>query len=145
MADAEKQKLAYIDKLVAKLREKQAETHEITEEIQSVLSGNVALGTTLKELEAGWQTAWGARYGNTAYAWNYAKDRAQMKRLFKLLGRDELGRRIVTYIQNNDPFFTKGKHSFGLFVTTINQHATASQGDDLELEVEKTAARRLKP
>jgi len=117
-------------KLVASLREHQAKCYEITEEIDHLLGGGVGVGELLRRLELHWGQVWCGRYqlGGTlmkggGYVWNYAKDRPQMKRLLRMLEVEEIERRMNRYLQNNDAFFTKGRHSFGMFVATVNQHA----------------------
>lgn len=133
----EKQTLEYVGKLVGRLREIQAQTFEVTEEIERVLGGQQRLGDILKDLEHAFDSAWCARYapGRTgAYVWAYVKDRPQMKRLVRMLGVDELKARFIRYMRNDDPFYVKARHPFGSLVSSVNTHAAqgeAAEGFDL--------------
>lgn len=97
----------------------------ILEELEILLQGGVGIAEKLKEAEGVYVELYSARYRGT-YVWQYAKDRPQMKRLIKLLGMEELKARMARYIQNTDTFFTSRRHPFGLFVSTIVQHARAN-------------------
>ena len=46
-----------------------------------------------------------------------------MKRLLKSFSPEELEARMVVYLGNDERFFLSARHSFGLFVSSINQHA----------------------
>lgn len=108
-------------RLLEKLREVQAQEFELVEEMQRLLGGEPGIGPTLKDLEQHYSTLWQARYG-TPYAFTYKKDVPALKRLIKLLGVDELKKRMERYQRSSDQFYTRAAHSFGLFVATINQH-----------------------
>jgi len=56
-----------------------------------------------------------------------------MKRLLKMLEVEEIEGRMWRYLQNNDPFFAKNRHTFGLFVASVNQFAQAAS--DVEVPV----------
>lgn len=137
-AKATTQRLADVGKLVQQLREVQAKEYAITEEIQRILGGGARQADLLKAAERTFDTLWGARYAGGAtgrYVWAYMKDRPQMVRLIKMLGLEEVEARMRRYLASHDPFFAKGRHSFGLFVSTINQHAReAAPADDFELD-----------
>lgn len=120
---AAQKKLASLKPLLEKFRQQQAAGYETLEEILQLVNSSVSLADQMKAIELAFATLWGARYGNTFYAWNM-KDRVQTKRLLKILGQQELERRIPVYVRNNDLFFTRARHSYGVFVATINQHAT---------------------
>ena len=118
--------------LVEQLRALQAQTYEVTEEVLKILAGDVAMGDQLKEFEAHFSVLWEGRYGS-AFAWQYTKDRPHTKRLIKLLGLDELKVRARVYLRDEDPFYTKCRHGFGLFVTNVNRFAAPPHVADLEL------------
>lgn len=126
------------------LRETQAKEFEITEEIGRVLAGDPGIGDKLKDVEAHFATLWRERYKG-AYVWAYVKDRPQMKRLIRELGSvDELKARIASYFVNGDPFYAQARHSFALFVSTVNKHAGLSFAE-LELDVDAPADCRHSP
>jgi hypothetical protein len=104
------------------------------EELRKILGGGVALGEQMKDAHAAFAAAHATRYPGQ-YVWIYKKDSPQMKRLLLALGLEELRDRFGRYIQNSDPFFMRARHSFGAFVSTVNQHAApAAAAPDLELE-----------
>lgn len=106
-------------------------------EIQAVLKGDPTIGDRLKELQAAFSHAWEQRY-RTPYQFQFAKDVPHMKRLLTTFGVEALKPRILAYISNNDPFFTRSRHTWGIFVSTINQHAPAGSEDfSLEGTVER--------
>jgi hypothetical protein len=113
----------YLKNLVAKLRELQEQADDVTEEIEKVLGGSVPLGKTLSALEGAFEQAWETRYKGR-YVWLRARDRGHFKRLLKAMDADELRRRMAVYIKNGDPFYVQARHSFGLFVSSVNSHAS---------------------
>jgi len=126
MADKEKATLARLVKLVDVLRDLQFKLDAITDEIALLLRGEKTSGDHLKELEGAFDLAWCAEYApgqQGRYVWVKARDRGNWKRLLQSLDAAELKDRICVYLQNKDPFFVRGRHSFGLFVASINQHA----------------------
>jgi len=122
MADAHKATLDKLAKLFEVLREHQAKTYELTEEIQRLLAGEEGIGEKLKRLETFFSQRWQARY-RTPYVWAFARDVPQLKRLLKMLPIAEIELRIARYLFNDDPYYVKVKHNFGIFVSSINEHA----------------------
>lgn len=131
MAEIDKKKL---ERLVAELRDLQAKTYAITEEIQTVLGGGVGIAEKLKQLEQTFSTLWRARYGSS-YIWNYGKDRAQSKRLLGTLATIDIEKRMVVYLKDTDDFYVRSRHPFGLFVSSVNRHAEVN-ADAGELTLE---------
>jgi hypothetical protein len=69
-----------------------------------------------------------------------------MKRLVRMIGVDELKARFVRYVKNDDPFYVKARHPFGLFVSSVNTHAAQGQAaEDLELSAAAPADCRHSP
>ena len=144
---AEDRRLDVLAKLIAKLGELRAQETEILEEVDRLLKGHAGIGELLKRLYAHFDRVWSVRYssGQTKYyVWSYAKDASQMKRLIKMLGVEEIERRMIAYLKNDDPFFVRARHSFGLFVSTINSHAESPETAtaDLELNDDVAATKR---
>jgi hypothetical protein len=145
---AEDRRLDVLAKLIVKLGELRAQETEILEEVDRLLKGHAGIGELLKRLYAHFDRVWSVRYssGQTKYyVWSYAKDASQMKRLIKMLGVEEVERRMIAYLKNDDPFYTKARHSFGLFVASINSHTAESPETataDLELNDDVAATRR---
>lgn len=135
MADAEKAIIAKAVRLLEALRENQAKTYAITEELIEVLAGRVGIGDKLKQLEKTFSALWEARYGSP-YVWQYVKDRPQLKRLLTKLELAGIERRMANYIRDDDQFLVKARHGFGLFVSQVNRYADAGGETDLQLEVE---------
>lgn len=135
-----KKRLTRIEALVTKGLELHALQHEIFREIQTVLTGGASTADNLRRVETHFKAAWHARYapGETKrYAWQYDRDNKNAKQLLRSMPIDEIERRITTYLQSADPYFAKTRHTFGVFIATVNQHAAAADGDGeraLELE-----------
>ena len=130
MADADKTTLEKIGKLTVLLRELQAKEYAVVEEMQALLGGKAGVGEVLKRLQKAFDAAWCSRYavGTTGrYVWQWARDLASMKRLLKALTAEQLEARFLVYVRNDDPFFTKNRHTFGLFVSSVNQWAPEAE------------------
>lgn len=137
MADKEKEQIRILTKLLRELRELQAKTYEIGEEMNRILEGKAGIGSQLRELETAFDAAWGMRYAGGAtgqYVWNRSRDVPMAKRLLKALTLEELTARAVRYVRSEDPFYGRARHPFNLFVQSINTHADS--GADLQLEAE---------
>jgi hypothetical protein len=74
---------------------------------------------------------WTERYApgsvKGAYVWQWAKDITLMKRLLKTLSVEEIERRMSNYLKSSEPFFVKNRHTFSLFVGSVNQFAEFSK------------------
>lgn len=135
--------------LILKLHEKFADVLlnavELNKEILAVLHKEPTIGDKLKEFQTAFSNAWEVRY-REPYQFAFVKDVPQMKRLLKQFTMEQLARRISRYVQNEDPFFRKNRHTFGLFVSTINQHAPevdhVVQQDEMDAEFELSKRRR---
>lgn len=129
MADKEKNQLVLLRKLWDARKAKQGELEALDQEIERVLNGEAGIGETLKRLEAAFDAVWCGRYapGQTRrYIWRRDQDVPHLKRLLRSLSADELERRFVAYLQNDERFYVAARHPFGLFVASINSHAAVS-------------------
>lgn len=124
MADEAKATLAKLSKLHEKWFELAEQMAAINDEIKNLLAGGPGVGELLKRLQRHFSECWQVRYRGE-YLFEFKKDVPNLKRLIKNLGVEEVERRMLRYLQNEDPYFMKARHSFGLFVATINQHAAA--------------------
>lgn len=116
-------------KLLSAQRELLDKFTAIQEEIDAIVAGRAGIGQQLKAAEAAFDQVWCARYapGQTgAYVWSFQKDRAHLKRLIRQIGLEELKVRALNYLANEDPFYARARHSFGMFVSSINAHASES-------------------
>lgn len=149
MADADKQVLTKIAKLMAVLREHQTACHEIADEIEKLLSGEPGVGALLKRLQHHFENLWALRYAPvqsgpgsaSGYVWTYAKDVPHLKRLLKTLDVDEIEMRMQNYLWNDDSFYVKARHNFGVFVASINSHAGKAQPLERSTELEAAYCR----
>ena len=134
---------AKLQKLVVELRETQAKTYALVEEIDALLGGAAGIGAQLKDAYRQFDAVWGVRYAQGQdghYVWAYTKDAPQMKRLIKGLGLDEVRTRMARYLTSDDPFYLKARHPFALFVASINSHASAAR-ENIESDAEHTRRR----
>jgi hypothetical protein len=119
----DKAKLVKIAKLIEAQRELVDRLDAITVEIDELLGGGVGIGQKLRRLETTYGAAWSARYGPAQqYMWNYAKDRRHLKGLLRRLDLDDIEMRMQRYLQSDDPFYIRARHSFPMFVASINAH-----------------------
>lgn len=122
--------IATLKSLTAKLREVQAQEYELTEEIQRILGGEPGLSSKLKQLESHFDRLWCERYAkgqHGRYVWAYVRDRPQLKRMLKSLEVEDIEQRMVNYLRNEDAYYLRSRHSFGIFVATINSHADPAE------------------
>ena len=112
---------AKIEKLLTALDDLDEKRDSIKAEIRALVSGDEGIGAKMKAVRDAWSLLWELLY-RTPYVWQFAKDNAQIKRLLKSMSVDEVKARTTAYLMNSDPFFVKGRHSFGMFVATVNQH-----------------------
>lgn len=116
-------KLETLKPLIEKFRTQQAAGYETLEEIMLVLGGGTTRAQQYQELEVCFSGLWAARYGNSGYRFDFKIDRPQMLRLIKAMPIPEIKARMGRYLTSSDEFFVKCKHTFGIFIKTINQHA----------------------
>jgi len=119
--DAELTTLRNLHEKLAELRQHE---QEILDEMGRLLNGELGIGAILRRLEEHYSMLWSVRYSQP-YVWAFAKDRPHLKRLIKSLGVEQLELRMGSYLKNPDPFYVKAKHSFAVFVASINTHAVA--------------------
>jgi len=106
--------------LLKRFEEQLAAQHDLLREMQAVLTGhNPGL-----EFGKWWEQAWAAVH-HDRYVWNYAKDRAQIKRLLGKMSLDELKARATAYLANDEPFLDSNRHPLGVLVSTINSYSPA--------------------
>jgi hypothetical protein len=123
---------AKLARLLAEAKELHGKLGDIHAEIDALLGGGTGIAAQLKQFEAAYDALWCARYakGETGrYVWTFIRDRPAIKRLIKTLGVEELERRAATYLASSEPFYTQNRHTFSLFVSSINSHARAAAAD----------------
>lgn len=123
-----KRQIERATKLVTEIEKLDLQRGELMAELGKVLHGEQAMGDLLKIAYVAYIDAWQRRY-KAPYSFTFVKDAPQMKRLIKALGIKELTARIDRFVRNGDPFFLKARHGFNVFVSTVNQHTVASDGD----------------
>lgn len=118
--------MAILGKLVTELRETQAKSYALLEEIDRVLGGGAGIGELLKRFREAFDLAWCARYApgqQNRYVWSHMRDTSNMKRLLRTLALEDIERRIVNYMKNDEPFYVNARHNFSVFFASINSHA----------------------
>lgn len=112
-------------------RDYRAKMDDLSQEMERLLAGEPGIGVILREVEGHFADTWQGRY-KQPYVYSYAADRPHMKRLIKSLGVDELKARMTRYVGNDDRFYASARHSFRLFVSTVNAHAAPADAPLLE-------------
>jgi hypothetical protein len=121
-------KLPTIVKLLNLALEENKKQAALLEELGALLAGKPGVGDLLKEFYNYWNELW-PHQGDYAFA--FERDAPQLKRLFKMLGPDEVKARALRYLKERDPFYFDKRHPFALFVATINNWAgTAADTTD---------------
>lgn len=115
--------------LTAKLRELHSQQDDILREMQTIADGGVSVADKVKRVETFFQAEWESVYGG-AYAWRYSVDVPNIKRLLRSIDVEELLRRIENFFGNREDFYRKGRHTFGMFVATVNTHASYGADTD---------------
>lgn len=140
MAEANKgPNVAKLIKLLESARELHTKTGMLLDEFDELLGGGAGIASQMKQFETAFDTAWCARYAagmHGRYIWRKQIDVPNIKRLLKALGLVELVKRATVYISNDDPFLTRSRHPFGLFVSGINSYAGEGEAPDLELSAQ---------
>lgn len=98
----------------------QAKRDALLAEMSLVLNGGEGIGPKLARLKKTFSDAWQVRYG-TPYTFTQARDTAHLKR-FLAAGHSEteIAARMFTYLKSSEPFYTKARHSFPVFVQGFN-------------------------
>jgi hypothetical protein len=112
---------ARLTKLLEALKEQHGKTGALIDEINEVLGGGVGMAAKIREFDIAWTMLWQGRY-HSPYQFNRTKDMPHVKRLIKAMGVEELVRRATNYLRNDDPFYTRARHAFGVFVASVNTH-----------------------
>lgn len=123
--DDDKAKLSKLIKLVAAGQDLVDKLAAIVKEADAVLGGQQTIAQKVKQLETTFEAAWAARYVGRTYVWNYSRDVGHWKRLVAKLGVADLEDRIQVYLHADDPHIVDAKHSFPMFVATVNSHIAA--------------------
>lgn len=134
--DEAQKKLDALKPLMEKFRAQQAANYETLEEILLVMGGGITRAQQYRDLEDAFSTLWAGRYGNIGYRFDFARDRPQILKLIKAMPLDEIKARMARFVQSNDRFFIQCKHSFPIFVKTINQHVVEQPSADFALAEE---------
>lgn len=125
MAD-DKATLGKIVKLLSVQKDLIDKLAAVTDELDALSGGRAGIGENIHLVEGFFDMYWGHRYAGGVrdnYMWNFAKDRAQIKRLLKSLTVTEIQERMHRYMKSDDPFYVRARHSFPLFVASINSWA----------------------
>jgi hypothetical protein len=138
---SEKRKL---ERLVTAGRELLEKLGAVLDEADVVIGGGAGIGQQLRTFEDAFDAGWGQVYaaGETGrYVWNYRRDRPNTKRLLKTFGLMGLTERAVAYLEDRDPFLTKERHPFGLFVARINRYAAVLPAHEDDADIRSTQQR----
>lgn len=136
--DEASKQLAALAKLLPLAKELHEKLGAVLEEVDALAGGGAGISEKTKAIREAFDAAWCDRYAageHGRYLWRNPVDAANVKRLTKALGVDELRARIARYIANEDPYVVRARHPFGLFVSGINSYAgPAAAPEDLELD-----------
>lgn len=123
-------KLAKVAALIEVQDDLLSKLADVRDEIAELLAGRAGIGEHMRDFERHFDALWSAKYAggrSGAYAWAHTKDKPHVKRLVKQLGCEELKARAVAYFKSTDPFYVNARHTFSVFVASINTHAGLSR------------------
>lgn len=105
----------------------------VTQELDDLCNGKAGIGQRLRQMETAFDDAWCARYakGRTGiYAWHRQVDTPHMKRFIQRFGLEDLSRRFVAYLQDEDRYLVNARHPFSLFVRNVNTYVASTHAGD---------------
>lgn len=115
-----------VRKLWAELLKLEAQAAEVRAEITSILGGAPSVAQQMTTVQEAFGRMWRVNYPRGSYVWRHAQDMPNLKRLVNQLGAGELIARVERYMLDTSDYVTRAKHSFPMFVATINSYAQAS-------------------
>lgn len=127
---ADKIDVAKIVKLIELGHELHQKSAEVLAEIDALIGGKAGIGAEMKQAEAAFSDAWCYRYApgyGKGYEWNFKADKPHVKRLVKRHGVEEFKRRALAYMRNDDHYYVRARHPFGLFVHSWNTHVSLAE------------------
>lgn len=130
-------------KLLAAAKDLHDKQGELLAEIDALLGGKPGIGTKIKTFQTGYDAAWCSRYApgqHGRYIWRATIDVPNIKRLLKSLEVEDLIERAQRYVRSNDDFHVRGRHNFGLFVSSINAWARSSDAPAGDFELQRQVA-----
>lgn len=119
-------------KLVTAATELTDHMNAVLAECREIIGGGAGIAAKLQQVERAWKDAWSARY-HGEYVFNYARDRAQLKRLLRTFSVEELQARMVRYLQSDEIAVCRERHPFTWFCSSVNRYAPESSTTDLTL------------
>lgn len=116
--------------LVDKLNELEAEYRDkrdaVMAELSAVLGGGEGIGAKLSRLKQTYSDLWQAAYRQGPYQFDHKVDTGHLKRFLRTFTEDEIAARMVAYLRTADPFYTKARHPFLIFVKGFNGFVAVS-------------------
>lgn len=99
------------------------------DQLQAILESQPSPGQKAKRVLDTFCKRWAEHHPNEKYIVNGPKDIGALKRLLAAgLTVDDLEARIVRYLQTDDKFYASARHSFGVFVASVNAHGAGGRG-----------------
>jgi hypothetical protein len=138
-------RLAKLAQLIELGRDLHDKLGAVLEEANEIAGGGNGIAAAVKDAEETFDRLWCERYAAGElgrYVWTYSKDKPNLKRLVRTLGLPEVKARMFRFMLNEEPFITRNRHTFALFVSGINAYAEAgvpAPGSDFALEAPTVA------
>lgn len=96
---------------------------------------------TVRGVQALFAKGWEGKY-HQRYVFEHPKDDRLASSIARALSPDEAARRLRNYLTHPDPFYSRCTHSFGMWVSRINDFAVAKTQDDPYTYIEEQARAR---
>jgi hypothetical protein len=127
-------RLERLGKLLPIARELQDKMAAVLAECEEIFGGGAGIAAKLKQVETAYKAAWSSRYHGD-YVFNYARDRAGLKRVLQKLTPDDLQTRMIRYLQDDTPAVIRERHPFQWFLSSVNRYTDQSESmRDVELK-----------
>lgn len=128
-------------KLLDTAKEHHARSFDCIREAEKILAGERSVGDRLKTLATFFCTAWENHHPGAKYAWGpeAAKNAAMLKKLIAFEDTDEeIERRMIAFLQDQEPYVKSRTHNFGLFYVRYNQYPQSADERQGLTEQERT-------
>lgn len=117
--DDQKQRIAKALKLLHTAQEQYDQARAATDEAVAILTGGPTKADALRRLQTAFSTHWQELYGSP-YAFAFARDMAQFKRLLGVAEESEVRARMARFFAEPDAYTTTRRHEFTVFVSRFN-------------------------
>lgn len=112
-----------VELIITRMRKVSEDAAGLADELEAILSGDKTTGQLVNRLIKYWLGAWRERHAGRVYV--FTARGAAAGSLKKLLASgmtvEDIEARVSQYLESRDPFYVTARHSFELFIKSINR------------------------